>query len=620
MTVACIRPTRWPVPTRVLLLGALAVLLGGCHGSNITPPGTAVVTTGQNGVANVDFASYIVSLASITLAQSNGVIATALVAPQVVDLAQVHNLAELVAAPAVPAGTYTSAAITLDFTSASIWLNVNGQPVNATAVDANGNPLGAVTLTITFDPANPLVITIGQSVRLQIDVDLAAINSINTSTSPPKVTVRPFALITSAPVDATLMRARGVFVTVQSGTSQFIMNLRPFVDQISALGALFVDTNSQTYFNINGTVYTGAAGLNALAQTPTATVPLAAQGTLTSIAGATPTFMAKEVYVGTSLQSPLADYITGTISSRSGNTLNVLGASYVSRLGAFAFLSGVTLDVGSGTTVSEDGVPISGLTAQAVSVGQRIIVSGQASISTSGAFTLDATEGQVRLVQTHLWGTLKSATPTTASLDVLSLGNFAPNGFNFTGTGTSTAEDANPAAYAVNTGSIDESGTAAGTLLQGIGIVSAFGSAPPDLTATTSIPGVSTEQQLVVEWLAGNTHPFTSVSSTGLVVDLTSTLIDLDYIRTGPAELALKSLPASPLITTVGATQNYLQLAIGGPALSTGISTFTNAGAFASAVNSKFNGTNQIFRLVAYGQYNSAANTFVASRIYIALY
>ena len=90
-------------------------------------------------------------------------------------------------------------------------------------------------------------------------------------------------------------------------------------------------------------------------------------------------------------------------------------------------------------------------------------------------------------------------------------------------------------------------------------------------------------------------------------------------IRTGPASLDLMSLPASPLITTNGA-QGHLALAIGSTTLTTGISVYNSAAAFASAVSSTFKGSNKIFRLVAYGQYDSATNTFVASRINVALH
>jgi hypothetical protein len=272
--------------------------------------------------------------------------------------------------------------------------------------------------------------------------------------------------------------------------------------------------------------------------------------------------------------------------------------------------------------VSEDGVAASGLTPLSVSVGQQLDVSGQSSFDSSGNFTtMDATAGQVRLASTRVWGTLNSATAGSAKLDVLSLGNFAPAGFNFAGTGTTAA---NPSDYVVNTGSLDQSATAAHTLLQVDGIVNAFGSAPPDFTATAITAGTATEQRLVVEWINGGaTAPFLSDSSAGLVVALNNAnLGTIHEIRTGPAALDLKTLssfPASPLITTVGADQSRLQLAIGSASLSTGVSVFNSISGFAAALSSTFNGTNKIYRLVAVGQYNIGTNTFVASRISVAL-
>jgi hypothetical protein len=44
----------------------------------------------------------------------------------------------------------------------------------------------------------------------------------------------------------------------------------------------------------------------------------------------------------------------------------------------------------------------------------------------------------------------------------------------------------------------------------------------------------------------------------------------------------------------------------------------SNSG-FIAKVQATFNGSNKIFRLTAYGQYNSTTNTFVATRIHVAL-
>jgi Domain of unknown function (DUF4382) len=622
-------------PARMLpALACAVVTLASCGGSSTSAPGTPVVTVSDT---SGDFASYRVTISQIQLTKTDGTAWSLPLAPQVVDLAALTDISELLEAPAVPSGTYKSATLTLDYTNASIW--VNGQAVAANAVPASGSgAIGLTTLTITFDPSNQLTITAGKSTRLALDIDLAASNSIDTSGSTPTVTVQPYAVMRPAPSDATLMRVRGVLVTVQTASSDYVVNTRPLTDPVVSnlnppVGAVTVSTDSNTYFNVDGTAYTGASGLAAMAAFTTNTAPVAAYGTLGDLSGVTPGFHATAVYAGTSLET-LADHITGIVSARSGNTLTVHGAHLFQRLGAVcsaysnSFFNNATITIGSATTVSQDGIMASGLTPASISVGQQIDVSGQCSVDSSGNLSLDAatctvlgtaTPCQVRLAPTRIWGTLSSATSGSAVLDVLTLGDFAPAGFNFAGTGNPAA---NPAAYAVNTGTLDESSVAAGTLLQVDGLVTPFGAAPPDFTASAIALGSATEQHLVVEWVNGGaTAPFSSASSTGLVVDLgNANLGTIHYIRTGPATLDLKSLPASPMITTTGADQSKLQLSIGSATLSTGISVFGSASAFASALSSAFNGTNKIYRLVAVGQFNSAANTFVASRISVALH
>jgi len=412
------------------------------------------------------------------------------------------------------------------------------------------------------------------------------------------------------------MRARGGLVIAQPGSNYYVVNMRPFGDLVSALGALTVNTTANTYFNINGTAYTGTAGLTAL-QGLLVGAPVAAVGTLTSLAGITPTFNATEVYAGSSLESPLADYVTGIVAARSGDALTIHGATFRSRLGSVTYVNQLAATLGPATIVSQDGAPVSGLSPQSVSVGQRITVSGQGSTDSSGNITLDATSGQVRLAQTPIWGTLNSAAPGSMSLNLLSLGPFEPTVFDFTGTGTAAANDAVPASYAVNTGALDESGVAASTLLETFGVVTPFGSAPPDFTATTVTPGSSTVQELVVEWEnGGSANPFSSASSSGLVVNLADPNLSstIRYISTGPTRQDLTTLPASP--TIVYASGTPLTLALGNTAA---IKVFNSASSFAATLASTLNGTNLVYRLACVGQYASATNTFTASQIDVNL-
>jgi hypothetical protein len=591
-------------------------LLCACSSSHPVPPGTPVITMSDL-TNSSEFTSYIVNIDAIQLSRSDGTIVAPLATPQTVDLARLNTIAELVAAPAVPEGTYTAAQITLDYTSTQlVWLNVNGQTLSASPANVSGTGMTTVGVTVTFDPSHPLVITHNQSVRLHVDVDLTASHEVTTATPPAVVQVQPFVVITPAPVDASVMRLRGLFVTTQDVASGFYMNARPFYSLTSAFGAVVVNTNAQTYFNINGATYTGAAGLAVLA-TQQQNLPLAVYGTLDNLSGVTPTFNATEVYFGVSQESQLAYYLTGTITARSGTTLTLRAADFVTPLGVTSYIDSLPVTLGGSTAVFEDGIATPGLTSADVSVGQQITVAGQPTGTTS-VTGLDATLGLVRLHPTMLWG-MQNA---DATLDVLSLDSFAAAALNFAGTGTA-GHDATPTAYVVDTSAVPAGpATTTGAMLQVQGKVAPFGAAPPDFIARTVTPGPNSLQTLVIDWAnGGSTNPFTSVSSSGLLVNLADADLGTTHeIRTGPAALDLKTLPASPLITTTGADQSNLRLAIGSTTLTTGISVFNSAAAFASAVSSTFKGTNKIFRLVAYGQYDTASNTFVAARINVALH
>jgi hypothetical protein len=620
MTAACSRRIRIVRAARALL-PVLAALAGGCGHSTTAPPGTPVITFGsRNSSPDPDFAAYIVAIDSISLTANDGTVVTPLITPEIVDLEKYTSVTELVEAPAVPSGTYVSATITLDYSAASIWINFNGQPLLASVFDDTGAAFITQTVTVTFDPDHPLVVTAGQSVRLHVDVDLIASNTL-TSTGPVRITAQPFAVISPAPQDATVMRARGLYVTTLTVPSGFFMNLRPFFDLVSALGALTVNTNAQTYFNINGVAYTGAAGLAAINTLQESTL-IVADGTLDSLVGITPSFNATAIYAGTSQENPLDEQVSGTVSARSGDTLTLLGVTYQTPLGLYQYYADIPVGVGSGTLVSEDGVNAPGLSIGSISVGQEITVSGQAGLdaTTGNLVDFDGTAGQVRLAPTQLWSTLSAVTPGSVTGDIVSLDNWASEAFNFKGT-ASGAGAVSPNAYVVNTGNLATTGITAGTLVQMQGSVAPFGLAPPDFTASSMVRGSSTEQVLVAEWtLGGATTPFSATTDAGLVIDLHNPLLSgVHSIRTGPTSIDLQSLPSSPLITTAGAPQNELELAIGSSTATGGIYVYNSNSGFIAKVQATFNGSNKIFRLTAYGQYNSTTNTFVATRIHVAL-
>lgn len=612
-----------PRATRVLSAVAvlLTALLSACGGTTLPPPGTPVLTLSAT---NTQFASYIVAIDSITLTGTNGSFAALLATPQVVDLTRVVDVGELVEAPAVPSGTYTSATITLDYSSALIYANSNGTSVPLT-VTTPGNAIGIFTtaVVVTFDPAHPLVITAGQSTRVHLTLDLDSFNTVHVDTG--SVVVQPYAVMSTPPLDSTTLRARGIFVYTQQ--SAFVMNLRPFYDLRSALGALTVAVNSKTYYNVEGVTYVGAAGLAALGAVPINT-PIAAYGVMASLEGITPSFNATTVIAGLSLEDPLEDHVVGVVSARSGNSLTVIHAQYLaSSYGNLDFLPGTLnyvttafVTIGPGTNVFQDGNGGT-LSTQSISVGQAVDFGGTATIdATATTISLDTTTGAARLLNTRAWGVLNApAAPNSMSLDLMTLDGFAATAFNFAGVGGAvTAAD-----YPVNTGSIDESGTLTGTLLAVDGSVTPFGSAPPAFTASAITAGAATEQELVVEWNGDYVaSPFSTINDTGLVVDLKNPDVGAyHFIYTGPQTLDLEMLPESPLITTVGADPSQIVLSLGSTGFTTGMSVYSNQATFVTTLyNTLKVNTNIIYRLVAIGHYNSASNTFVATRISVAFH
>jgi hypothetical protein len=604
---------------------ALAAALTGCSTNTNISNGTPVVTVTSQAAG--DFSTYVVGVSLYSMTRSDGYVAypAGYTYEEFADLTQRVDLSELLNAVGVPTGTYTSLVVGIDYSSPIVFLK--GQTAAATVKDASGNvDPGIIYVTVKLDPSHPLVVNLNQTTPLALDFDLAASDSINASAN--SVTVKPFAEASATSNDPEQVRARGLFVAANSGQSNFVEDLRPFEDNIySTVGALQVNTTASTYFNVDGTVYTGASGLAALAKIPGNT-PTIAYGALDgSPPGATPNSItpqltATQVYAGTVVSNGQFEHVRGTVSARSGNSLTVSGATYlyyegycVSNL-CFTYFPSLTVNVGPSTLVTEDDVASSGFSAQAISVGSQIDAVGINSTPSAATPTLDATQALVRLQSTPAWGTLTSGTSGSATLDLLSLGNtdIPASNFNFAGTGTSGANDAAAASYAVNTAAAstgaDQSATPAGTLLRVDGFPASFGAAPPDFNATAVTASASEPGALIVEWNGGTgtTAPFTSQDSTSLALNLANATTA--EVVVGPQTTALTGTPA---ITITGGTQ----FAIGNAA--NGVSMFSSSSGFASDLTSTLNGSTAVFRVVAIGSYDPSSNTFTASRVDVAL-
>lgn len=619
----------------------LTAALAGCSTNTKVYNGTPVVTVTAQSTA--DFSSYTVGISVYSMTRSDGYVAypAGYTYEEFADLTQRVDLTELLNAVGVPDGTYKSVVIGIDYSEPLVYLN--GQTTQATVEDSSGNvDPGIIYVTVTLDPSHQLVVSQNQSTPLALDFDLAASNTVNATTN--TVVVRPFVEAVTPSNDTQPVRARGLFVVASPSQGTFVEDLRPFEDNIYAtVGALTVNTTANTYYNIDGVAYIGPAGLSAL-QSIASNTPVIAIGSLNgtppgSSSTITPALTATQVYAGTVVSNGVYEHVEGIVTAISGDTLTVADATYLYYEGycisnlCFEYVPTASINIGPSTLVTEDNVaPPNGgqFGAQSITVGSQVDAIGVNANPSASTLTLDSTSGLVRLQSTPIWGTLTSGTAGSATLDLASMGdaNVSPSAFNFAGTGTASANDATAASYTVDTSAAsatapssgpDQSATAAGTLLRIDGFPAPYGSAPPDFNATDVIPATSAPSTLVVEWGGGTgtTTPFTSYDSTALALNLTGASVAT--VVTGPqctfavGCAAGAALTGTPAITISGATQ----FAIGNS--TNGVSIFSAASAFASDLSTVLNGSTSIYRVVAIGSYDSASNTFAASRIDVAL-
>jgi hypothetical protein len=618
------------------LLCAGAVFAAGCHHNNQTSGyGIGWVTLSDT---QGDFTGYTVNIDSMTLTgQANGVI-TAVSAAETVDFTKLSNVSELWSAASIPNDTYTSATITLDYTSANISVMVNGVPTKATVVDASGaTAVSTQVININFDPAHPLVITptyaSTNAERIALDFNLPASNVVDMNTSPPTVTIKPFMTIATSAPDTKPVRVRGPLINSSIGISTYTVYVRPFFDEINSLGTLTIFNDANTIYTINGTAYTGLAGLTVLSQTSAGTTMTAAYTTYVPTATPSTTagvFNSTYVVAGSTLEDFYTQGLEGDVIARSGNTLTLRGSTLQLNDGTSQYNdSDAVVLVGPATIVTMDGTTLKGLNYNSVSVGQHIIARGIYSLPASGVVTLDATgssatnTGSVRLRPTQVWGPLVSTASGSLVMNAQTIENWPVSVFNFAGNGLGALT---PASYTVNTtGAAIPAGLAADDLLWVDGITTPFRSAPPDFTAFSINTEVSEPATLKVDWNAsGTTAPFSQLTDAGLKIDLTNPNYAAGVIRIGSESIDLKSLAETPLIVpqpppaATGLPAVFLPLFAIGGLTGTGTTTVSGYNTFSDYVAKlpvSVVAATPALHFVATGVFNRSANTFTATSI-----
>jgi hypothetical protein len=635
----------------VALLGACAcgLIAAGCHHNNLDSgfgvAWTTLATTDDAG----QFTSYLVTIDSVVLVgKLNGSI-SAIAVPETVDFTKLTNLSELWATASVPVDTYTQAIITLDYTSAQIAVMVNGVPVKVTVVDPTGATPTTIPVTVTLDPNDQLTLqptfATSNALRLAINYDMTASNTVNMATSPPTLTVKPYMSAATTAADSKLIRVRGPLINSSVPLGTYTVVVRPFFDEVNSLGIDTIFNDANTIYTFGGLTYVGAAGLTPLSQASAGSTETAAfctfEPTTTPAAGVyAGIFHSVYVVAGSTLEDFYTEGMEGDVIARSGNTLTVRGGLLT--LNAAQVIQYEAADsqvlLGPGTLVTADGVSTLGtLDYNSVGVGQHITARGLYSLNAAGVTVLDATgsttnTGSVRLQSTELFGSLISAASGSLQLNLQAIQNYPASVYDFAGNGVSAAQDPVAANFVVNTGALTLPTAAPGDPLWIDGYVSPFGSAPPDFLAANVLAQASVAATLAVTWTGtGTAAPFATLTATSLTIDLTNAAFGTGVLRIGADTVNLTTLSATPTIVSAVAAPDptsglplFMPRFSVGPGALTSVTTnpilsFNTIADFVTQLNTTFATPTPATQFVARGMYDPASNTFTASSIDVVL-
>ncbi len=492
---------------------------GGVSAAQDAPPPEAEAETGKViiGVTDApgDFVSYEVDVRAIRLERASGATVETLPLTTRIDFAELTELTELLTVATVPAGVYTTATLTLDYTTAEVLVQAeDGSALPAAVFDENGAPAGVMDVRLSLSESDVLRIAPGVPAAFSLDFDLDASNDIDLTSEPVTVTASPF-LLAMAELEADREhRLRGLFSEADVDAATVTVDLRPFRSRSGRFGELTFSVSEDAAYELDGESFMGVDGLTALSALPE-NAPLLAQGVIEDGG-----FLAQTVLAGSSVPWTAQDVVLGVVAAREGDLLTVRGAVVQYADGLTVRRDEVAVSVGADTTVTALGIDPATLDAGSISVGQRVTVFGELSDDLEVP-ALDATAGRVRMKISQLTGSVVQPAPLVVDLALLN--GRRPAVYDFSGTGVEAALDADPESYEIATATLGLLNLDAGELVRVRGLVNGFGMAPNDFLARTVIdPDLGTRPaSFAAVWSLEAASPVTSVASDRVALDLT---------------------------------------------------------------------------------------------------
>jgi hypothetical protein len=231
---------------------------------------------------------------------------------------------------------------------------------------------------------------------------------------------------------------------------------------------------------------------------------------------------------------------------------------------------------------------------------------------------LDASAGRVRLDLSTASGLVAAQASGSLNLTLSSLGGRAVGPFNFADSGASASQ------YAVSTGSLDLSNSAAGAPVIVTGLSSSFGAAAPNFTALTLLDPTTVNAELILDWGVGQATPFSTFNSAGINLNIAGGGIGVRHeIQVGALVTDLLSLSSEPIIVPSTSTAAGNQIFTIGHSVSSTTENFDTFIAFVTQLQTELggsvDGTALATNLTVVGQYSASTFTLTASSITLTL-
>ncbi len=586
---------------RALCLLGLSLTVAACSGgTNTSTPETTSATIALTDAATDEVDVFEVDVKNVVLTRFDGSEVSVLTKKARVDFAQLESVSEILVGISIPVGIYQKIAMTLDFSDARVCLV--GKTTSATIVDETDTVItGDVKVEVTFATNGRPNAIAGKNHMFLFDLDLNQALSVDSTNN--KVIFTPVATAEFDPLNPKPVFTTGILKSINS--TILTVERRTLLNVV--IGTYDVLTTSTTVFQIDGVNSVGSAGLTALASVP-ANSRIFVQGTLdrqfrrlTAVA----------VETGKGTPGNGQDWVHGHIVARdngagSNATLTVLGRSFNATTKARTFNTSHTVTVDFTNTKVLKRLSTSGLTTDALGVGQRITAFG-AMTGTS----LDTTvNGVIRLRKTSVWGTATAApTGSVMTLNITRFGLRPVGSFNFTVGG---ASQSTATAFTIQTGSLSTANVTTGSKIRAFGFVNPVDvPSDQDFTAESFTNRSKTGALLVCQWVFGTQTPFSATTTSQATLDVSAALIKAVGDGFGSTTLTNSPTPAK--------IRSLLNLGIFRIVEGGGVELHIKYDSFLESLTSRIGPNSKVFRISALGTFNATTQTFSAGVVSVVL-